>query len=162
MRAVFVLSFLANVSLSLSSLAILPARVAVHFGSGGAPDGWASSLTSTSIMLGVQSLLFLGLYLAPRLLARVPSRWVNLPHRDYWLAPHRRAQALSRLSDHLWRYGTALFLFQLVAGLLTLRANLSDPVRLNERLFLTALVVVLAYTVWWILALLRDFRAPTG
>lgn len=144
MRAVFVLSFLANVSLSLSSLGILPARVAVHFGPGGAPDGWASSLTSTSIMLGVQSLLFLGLYLVPRWLARVPSRWVNLPHRDYWLAPERRAQALSRLSDHLWRYGTALFLFQLVAGLLTLQANLSDPVRLNEPLFLAALFVFLA------------------
>ncbi|MGE5155528.1 MAG: DUF1648 domain-containing protein [Bdellovibrio bacteriovorus] len=162
MRTAFILSFLANVALSLLSLAVLPARVAIHFGPGGAADGWASGSASTAIMLGVQILLFLSLYLSPRLLARVPARWINLPNRDYWLAPQRRTQALSRLSDHLWRYGTALFLFLLVAGLLTLQANLSDPVRLDERLFLGALLVFLVYTAWWIGTLLRAFRAPSG
>lgn len=60
----------------------------------------------------------------------------------------------------MWQFGTALFLFMLFAGLLTLRANLSDPVRLDERLFLIGLGIFLAYTVYWTVALLGAFRVP--
>ena len=58
MRTAFIALFLANVTLSLVSLAILPDRVAIHFGSGGAPNGWASNLTHTLLMLGVDTLVF--------------------------------------------------------------------------------------------------------
>jgi hypothetical protein len=83
---------------ALVSLARLPDRVAIHFGLGGAPAGWASSLASALIMLFV--------------------------------------------------------------GLLTLRANLSHPVRLDENLFLSGLWIFLAYTVYWTVVLLRAFREP--
>ena len=46
------------------------------------------------------------------------------------------------------------------AGLLTIWANLSDPVQLDERLFLTGLVILLAYTLYWTVAVLRAFRVP--
>jgi uncharacterized membrane protein len=157
-RAAFILSFLANVLLSLASLAILPEHVAVHFGLGGAPDGWASSQVSTLMMLGMHTLLFVGLSLSPNRLAKVPSKWISLPNRDYWLAPERRAQTMERLSRSMWHFGTALFLFMFFIGLLTIRANLSDPVRLDERSLLIALGVFLAYTAFWTVALLRAFR----
>jgi len=51
MRNAFIVSFLANVVLSLASLVILPDRVAIHFGLGGAPDGWASNLTSMLLVI---------------------------------------------------------------------------------------------------------------
>ena len=66
----------------------------------------------------------------PRML---PRRWISLPNRDYWLRLEHRSQAVEKLGRHIWRFGTALFLFMFFAGLLTLRANLSDPVRLDER-----------------------------
>ena len=47
-------------------------------------------------------------------------------------------------------------------GLLTMRANLSDPVRLDERSMMIGLVVFLAYTVIWTVALIRSFRVPKG
>ena len=56
--------------------------------------------------------------------------------------------------------GTALFLFMLFAALLTIRANRSDPVRLDESLFLTGLAIFLAYTVYWVVAMVRAFRIP--
>ena len=37
-RTAFILSYMANVLLALVSLAILPERVAIHFGWGGMPD----------------------------------------------------------------------------------------------------------------------------
>jgi uncharacterized membrane protein len=155
MRSAFILSFLANVIMSVVSFAILPDRVAIHFGPGGSPNGWASNLTNTLIMLSVHTLVFCSLYFSPRLIARVPSKWISLPNRDFWLAPQNRANATEMFSHYIW-----LFLFMLFTGLLALRANLSEPVRLDETVFLAALVIFLAYTVYWTIVLLRAFRKP--
>lgn len=162
MRTAFILSFVANLILALVSLVLLPDNVAIHFGLGGAPDGWASNLTSTLIMLGIHTLVFCSLYFSPRLLATVPRKCISLPNRDYWLQPEHRSQAMERFSQLMWQFGTALFLFMLFAGLLTLRANLSDPVRLDERLFLVGLAIFLAYTVYWTVAPLRSFRVKSS
>jgi uncharacterized membrane protein len=160
MQAAFILSFLSNLVLALISLAVLPERVAIHFGFGGIPDGWASSLASTLMVIGTDAFLFIALYFSPRLVDRVPAKWFNLPNRDYWLVPERRQRAVRMISGCVWLFGTALFLFMFVIGLLTLRANLTDPVHLNETAFLSALVVFLAYTIYWTIALVRAFRIP--
>lgn len=160
MRTAFILSYLANIILSLMSWAILPQWAAIHFGPGGAPDGWASNTVSTLIMLSIATLVFCALYFSPRLLTAVPRRWISLPNRDYWLKPAHQSQAVATFSRYMWQFGTALFLFMFFAGLLTLRANLSDPVKLDERLFLIGLVMFLAYTVYWTVSLLRAFRVP--
>jgi uncharacterized membrane protein len=160
MRNLFIVTFLANVMLSLVSLVILPDRVAIHFGSGGVPDGWASKQTNTLLMLGVHILVFCALYFSPRLICAVPSKWGSLPNRDFWLSPQRRHLAAEKLTLLVWQFGTAVFLFMLFACLLTIRANRSDPVRLDESLLLTGLVIFLAYTVYWIVALVRAFRVP--
>jgi hypothetical protein len=162
MRAIFLASFLANVTLALVSSIILPDRIAIHFGQGGIPDGWATNLTSTLTMLGVHSLVFCSLYFSPRLLTAVPAKWISLPNRGYWLRPEHRSQAVEKFCRHIWQFGTALFLFMLFAGLLSLKANLSDPVRLDEGLFFIALVIFLAYTGYWAVTLLKAFRAPSS
>jgi hypothetical protein len=149
-----------NVILILVSSATLPDRVAIHFGQGGVPDGWAANLTNTLIMLGMHTFLFFSLYFSPRLLTSVPAKWISLPNRDYWLRPEHRSQAVAQFSRLMWQFGTALFLFMLFTGLLSLKANLSDPVRLDDVPLLVALVVFLAYTVYWMLSLLRAFRIP--
>jgi len=48
-----------------------------------------------------------------------------------------------------------------VAEWLILDANLSDPVRLDEPLFLTALGIFLVYTLYWSWNLTRAFRVPS-
>ena len=104
MRVVFVASFLANLLLALSSLVLLPDRVPIHFGPGGIPNGWATNLAGTAMVLGVHCLVFFSLYLAPGLLAKVPAKWINLPNRDFWLRPEHRAQAMAQFAQHLWRF----------------------------------------------------------
>lgn len=160
MRTSFIASFLANLVLAIVSLVMLPDRVAIHFGQGGMSDGWASNLAGTLIMLGVHTLLFCSLYLSPRLLASVPAKWISLPNRDYWLRPEHRTQAVEKFSQQMWRFGTVLFLFMLFVGLLTLKANLSRPVRLDEGPLFVALVIFLVYTAYWTFTLLRAFRIP--
>ncbi len=162
MRVAFITSFLANVMVTLVSILILPERVAIHFGLGGLPDSWASNVKSTLLMLGVHALVFVSLYFSPKLLATMPSRWISLPNRNYWLVPERRSEAVAKFSPLMWQYGTAVFLFLLLAGVLTMRANLSEPVRLEEGVLLIGLAIFLGYTAYWTIALLRAFRVPSS
>jgi len=160
MRAALLISFSANVFLALLSLAILPERVAIHFGADGMPNGWASNLQNVLMMLGLDVLVFCAIYFSPRLISNMPSKWINLPNREYWLAPARRTQAVDRFRLYLWQFGAGVFLFMLCAGGLAIQANLADPVRFDERLFLIALGGFLAYTAYWTITLLRAFRIP--
>ncbi|MGZ3494351.1 MAG: hypothetical protein ACXWM6_06635, partial [Thermodesulfobacteriota bacterium] len=45
--------------------------------------------------------------------------------------------------------------------LLTIQANLSQPVKLDEKLFLSALLLFILFTVYWCIKLLRGFRLPS-
>ncbi|NVZ08271.1 DUF1648 domain-containing protein [Allochromatium humboldtianum] len=58
MRLALYLSVFANLILALESWNLLPERVAIHFGAGGVPDGWGSSLTATGLSVGLSLLLF--------------------------------------------------------------------------------------------------------
>ncbi|NEV61141.1 hypothetical protein [Thiorhodococcus minor] len=162
MRVALTLSFTANLMLAIFSILVLPERVAIHFAWGGAADGWAARLDSVLLTLSLDTLLFLTFWLSPALLRRTPVNWVNLPNRAYWLSPERREATIARFCERLWAFGAALFLFLLAVGLLTLAANRSDPVRRDQPLFLVALGLFLAYTLYWTVALIQDFRLPTG
>jgi ABC-type long-subunit fatty acid transport system fused permease/ATPase subunit len=63
-------------------------------------------------------------------------------------------------SSLMWEFSIALFLFLFVAELLAIQANLSQPVKLNEKLLIPALILFLLYTVYWCIKLFRSFRLP--
>ena len=159
-RAAFLLCYVANVILAVVSLAILPERVAIHFGWGGMPDNWASSSANTLFLIGLQTALFLTLFFSPRLAVIIPARFVNLPHKEFWLAPENRARFQAKFTAFMHRFGTILFVFLFVAGLLSIQANLSNPVRLQERPLFVCLALFLAYTLAWVIVFFRGFRLP--
>lgn len=76
----------------------LPDRVATHFGIDGQPNDWMSRTSSTLMLCGIQ--LGLPLFLAGvmSLANRLPDSMINIPHREYWLHPDRRA------ATSLWRF----------------------------------------------------------
>jgi hypothetical protein len=89
----------------------------------------------------------------------LPPSAINLPHREYWLAPERRAQTAA----HMGRWGgavavatTAFLLFTLE---LVLRANLHRS-ELHGGAMWTGLLAYLAFTVGMSLYLVRAFRRP--
>ena len=59
-------------------------------------------------------------------------------------------------------FGVALFVFFFCITGLTIQANLSPPVRLNEVLFLAIFVVYMLYVVWWLVRLVRGLRIPAA
>ena len=160
MRVVFILVFIANVILSLISLTILPPREAIHFGVGGIANGWAPSCINALFFIGTNVFLFFCIYLTPELVFKFPARWINLPNKDHWLRLENKAHTVEILSSFMWKFGAALFLFLFIVELLAIQANLSRPVKLDEKLFLSALILFILYTVYWSIKLFRAFRLP--
>lgn len=160
MRRLLILFFVADLALGVVAWAVLPAQVAIHFGPGGRPDAWASREVNGLLIFGVEALLFALFFFLPRLLERTPAGLINIPNRRYWLEGGRVEAARRRLTDLTDEYGAALFGLFFCVGLLTLDANLSEPVRLDQTLFLVLVGAFLLYTLLWGLRLLRSFRLP--
>ncbi len=160
MRRLFILMLFANLALTLVSLAVLPDRVAIHFGAGGMANGWASKTVNALIMTATHVFLFCVLYFSSHLVAVMPAWCVNLPHKEYWLSTANLSRTREKLSRFMWRFGAAVFALYFVMGLLTLQANRATPVRLNEWLFFPVFGLFLLYAIGSIIALYRAFRIP--
>jgi len=160
MRKFLILIFIANLLLMLASLWILPDQVAIHFHGGGMPDAWASKWVNAVIFIAIQIPLFLLFISVGRLTLKMPVSWISLPNKQYWLKLENRAELETRFSTLMEEFGVVLFLLLFIVGLLTLDANLSDPVRLNEPLFLSVFIGFVLYVPYWLVKLFRRLKLP--
>lgn len=147
--------------LVLGGAAHLPERVAIHFGLDGRANGWADRQQATLMFetLIVVPVIFLLLALAMEIM---PAGAFNLPNRDYWLAPERRAQTVAVISRMVLWIGCLMVLF--LAGIfgLTMEANHLTPPHLPMNLFLAPLIGFLAGTGVWTILFLRRFKKPSA
>lgn len=148
--------------ISIVGYSMSPEHVATHFGIGGQPDGWMSKEVSLGFFLVLKTMLFLLMWFTPVLVTRIPSRWVNLPNKDYWLTESRMPQTKAKMDRSMSEFGAAIMVFFIFVELVVLEANLFDPAQLDERIFLTAMGLYLAYVVVWTVRLYRGFRKPAG
>ena len=91
----------------------------------------------------------------------MPVSLINMPHRDYWLAPPRREASLQRLGA--WMAWLAVVVTALLVGVneLVLRANLTRA-PLNTGSSFRWCSRASYSCVGWTLALYRAFRVPPG
>lgn len=150
----------AAAAVMVASSADLPPMVAAHFGANGAPNGYMSREAYVAFMTLLVVALPLLVAAAGRLSARLPSRLVNLPNKDYWLAPERRAGALARIGLLSTLYAHVLVLFLVFAHWLIVDAHGRAPVRLAEGPFFAGLGVFVAITLLWAVAFHFAFRRP--
>jgi hypothetical protein len=138
----------------------LPERVATHFGGRGQPNGWMTReqhVRFTLIMGTAMPAFVLGVFAFMR---RGSGRGLNIPHKDYWLAPERRDATFDFLQNcGRWLAG---LLIAFLAGVhySILAANARSPVALSladlgsvAGFFLAALAV-------WVVLLHQRFRIP--
>lgn len=136
----------------------LPPRVATHFGHGGAANGWMTREGYTWFMLLFTLLLPLVIVVSVGFLpARFP-RFINLPHREHWLAPRRRESTLAWLRGFGAAMGLATALFAIGVHALILDANTRTPARLDEPLFIGLLVALVVAIAAGGIALYAKFR----
>jgi uncharacterized membrane protein len=141
----------------------LPAKVASHFTASGAPDGWAPRSEFLEFYVIILLVTIVPFVLLPPILRHIPDSLINLPRKDYWLAPEQREETFRTLGSRMLWFGNAtLMLVSHVMGV-TLAANLTPHPRLGDAA-LWALVAYLAFTVVWLVSLLRYFyrKPPTN
>lgn len=160
MKAVFVAMFVANIVLLLASLAVLPEQVASHFGIGGEADSWMSKGAYVAFMLAMQTFLFVLLLCVVPITTHVPRWMINLPHKEYWLRPENGDELRRKLDGQMTSIGVALFALMFCVQLMVIHANLSQPVRLHEPVFLVLLGTFFVFIIFWIIRYYRAFRVP--
>ena len=160
MRVAFILTFIANLILLAVSVAISPEKVAIHFGSGGKPDSWAPSQTQALLMAGVHTFVFASLFFSVKLTHIFPKKYLNIPNKRYWIQEENWGQAESILTQEISFFGTGIFIFLFIVGLLALQANRSSPVIFREDLFWWPFGLVMTFIVYWTIRLLTRFKVP--
>lgn len=144
----------------LVALAVmLPETVASHFGLGGKPDAFMPRGAFIVVMALFETLVLVTALVGPAILRHAPTELVNLPNKEYWLAPENKARAIERFTGHMEAFGAAFGALFLVVNTLVLRANLRQA-PLEEAVFITALVAFFAFTAVWTVRLFRAFRIP--
>lgn len=160
MRTAFIIGFIANLILALAAFLVSPPNVAVHFALGGKPDAWAPSYVNALIMTAVNALIFLSFAFVNYVTRKVPTRWINIPNRDFWMKEENLPEMHSILSSQMFHMGAATFVLLFFVGLLALQANLSEPIQFREDLFWWPFGLFIAYTVYWTIKTLLVFRIP--
>lgn len=144
-----------------TSATSLPAMVASHFGPSGAANGFMPRTSFVHFMLVLVVLVPIATGLLPGLLLNVPGLRINLPNRDYWLAPPRRAATIAELQRLIAGFAVLLVLFLSYVHWLTIRANQVSPPALPNDWFVGGLSAFLVATVSWVVLLYRRFRLPS-
>jgi serine/threonine-protein kinase len=149
---------------SLTGIALtadwLPRQVAAHVALDGhtdqflARDGYlalviGSTVVATALVTGLLSSVVL----------RFPDL-VNLPNRDFWLAPERREATGAAVSARAVWLGAIVSLFAFGLHLLVLRANRSSPASLDPSSVSAVIVAFLAAAGAWLSNLRRYFGQP--
>ncbi len=128
--AVIGLLLAAGVAQALWFAPALPDPLASHFDFSGDPDGYSSRSTFLIITILVPAALAALFVWIPSMVRRLPDKLINLPNKDYWLAPERREATLDRLKGWLTWFGAVTVAFLVATFHLALRANLLDPPQL--------------------------------
>lgn len=124
----------------------LPLRVASHFGADGVANGWSSRESYVWTLIAIVTVCTLTMMGISAIIRITPTNLVNLPHREYWLAPERREATIAAVQRFGFLMAGLTSLLFLALHLLTVAANESQP-------------AVLSGAAWW---LLGAFLAATG
>ncbi len=134
----------------------LPERVATHFDGQGFADGWSSRTefywTTLAMIIGT-GLLSLGIIW---LVSRIPAAHINLPNKDYWLAPERRVATLDVMGRHMEWLAAATLVLLLGITQLTIEANLTGSGTLGDA-FWWLFGGYMLFVVGWLVRFLRQF-----
>jgi uncharacterized membrane protein len=136
----------------------LPPTVASHFGVAGIPNSWETKQSFLGFyaveMLSIAVLCFI----IPQLLFALPPALINLPNKDYWLAPEHRSATLDFMVEHVNIFGAATLALLVCIFQLATVTNLSaTPVFPG----VPAAVVLAAYGIFvviWLVLMFRRFR----
>ncbi|HYL84780.1 MAG TPA: DUF1648 domain-containing protein [Candidatus Angelobacter sp.] len=113
----------------------LPGVVASHFDKHGAANGWQTKAAFFNVFIGVSVLAVVIGFAIPKIIFAVPPQLINLPNKQYWLAPQHRVETNEFFSAYFAWFGCAMYLLLIVVFDYAIRSNLHpgnppDPARM--------------------------------
>jgi uncharacterized membrane protein len=138
---------------------LLPATMASHFDAAGRPNGFQSRAFFFGLMWAVVLLMAVAFVATPLLLRHIPPRLLNLPNKQYWLAPERIGAAQRIMADEMGWYGAGVTAFLIFVMQLALQANLRRG-PLDNRLMLGGLAAFVIFSIFWTIRFYRRLAVP--
>ena len=160
MRISFAVAVVMSVIEALWFYPVIPGRMAVHFDISGIANGWGPKepfFICLGVVFSVMVIIF-GVF--SLFLRRLPDSLINLPNKDYWLAPARRQETMDRITDQMFFFGaTSIFLLDAIS-FLCFSANLMPVPAMPVALLWGMLVGFILLNLFWTTYMLRSFRRP--
>ena len=157
-RAILLLLAAAGVVQLLHYYPLLPDTMASHFDGTGRPDGFQSRdafFALSALMLMLTVVIFGGLGV---LFRTIPSKWFNLPNRDYWLAPERREATIETISGQMEWFGAASLALYLFVIQMVVETNRTNEPKLDSGTMFAVLGIYLLFAGVWIARFIGRFR----
>ena len=148
-RLCFVALALAGAGFVALTLPSLPQQMAVRFNVHGQADNWWDRRAYLAFLVLLGVLLPLGIIGLVAQLGATRPEALNLPGKDYWFAPGRRAEGVRIVQELMWWF--ACLMIALVIGMhgTIVAAHASVPPRLPLGFFLGLVAgFLLGLTLW--------------
>jgi uncharacterized membrane protein len=139
----------------------MPEVVASHFNGRGVPNGWQTKPAFFGLFAAVSVLIAMIGFGIPRIIASMPPRLINLPNRQYWLAPEHLAETMAFLNAYFAWFGCAVFLIMILTFDYAIHSNLHPDRRPDVSRMWYILAGFLVFMVVWLARMFARFvRLP--
>ena len=141
---------------------LAPPQMAAHFNGQGSPDRFVSK--AEFFWFQIQTMLIVvAVSILPQIIFLIlPVNLINLPNREYWLAPERRVVTVNRLSSFAAMVFGVIILVVQAAFELTAYANLQTPIIFNAQWMLMVMIVSIVLIGLMLIQLRISFRLPSS
>jgi uncharacterized membrane protein len=156
-RGIFFATVFVALAQAIYNFPLLPDRLASHFNAAGVPNGWMTKPTFFAVYFAMVLIAAVPEFIVPSSIARSSNARINLPHKDYWLAPAQRADTIAYFEKSFAWFGCAILLLEVLAMGLAIQANFSSPPLLPATPIMALIVAFSVYTVVWVALMFRRF-----
>lgn len=133
----------------------LPSTMASHFAGDGTPNGWQPKETFFAFAAIIILITAIPAFFVTRKICKLPPDKINLPNKEYWLAPEHREETWQFIGAFMGWFGCGL-LFVLLYGISqAINYNLPNIHRFDSQ---GMLVVLSGFTLSVILGLVYFVR----
>jgi uncharacterized membrane protein len=139
----------------------LPDPMASHFNASGVATAWMPKSGFFLLIAVVTVASSVPVFLVPMSISKLSNDKINLPNKEYWLAPDRRDATLEYFGNQMGWFGCALLAFLFCGLYNAVAANFRPDHHFDSDSFYVVLGGFLAFIIFWLVHLLSHFsRVP--
>ena len=162
-KIVFLVLLLVAAAEAHRGYTLLPDCMASHFDGAGKANNFQPKSIFLQMYAVVTVLAVVIGFIIPRIIRVLPVSLINLPHKDYWLAPERRAWTMGIFEAYFGWFGCAVYFLLICVFEEVIQANLRTPPQMSSNYMIGLLVAFVAFMIVWsalFIRRLRGFYAP--